>query len=218
MDCHFLLQGNLPGIPRDPKTQGLNPRLWCLLRWQADSLPLSHLGSPQWDTSQDIRDKGQMRWPQAGHVPQEEVTVLLKATSFLPPSLSFWAQGCYPLGFQAETHPHLGDESLGRYSSPESSSFDRATWSLPTLTGAPLEGSWILAMAVRYQRHGKTVGGGETQLLTHLPFRRRNCQDWQVALPNSNLVARVWDCLRNSRQHMLSKQLFLAFKQGSVLL
>ena len=33
--CHFLLQGIFP-------TQGLNPHL---LRWQADSLPLSHQGS-----------------------------------------------------------------------------------------------------------------------------------------------------------------------------
>ena len=34
--CHFLLQGIFP-------TQGSNPRL---LHWQADSLPLSHLGMP----------------------------------------------------------------------------------------------------------------------------------------------------------------------------
>ena len=34
--CHFLLQGIFP-------TQGSNPHL---LYWQADSLPLSHLGSP----------------------------------------------------------------------------------------------------------------------------------------------------------------------------
>ena len=34
--CHFLLQGILP-------TQGLNPHL---LHWQADSLQLSHQGSP----------------------------------------------------------------------------------------------------------------------------------------------------------------------------
>ena len=34
--CHFFLQGIL-------STQGLNP---SLLHWQADSLPLSHLGSP----------------------------------------------------------------------------------------------------------------------------------------------------------------------------
>ena len=27
-------------------TQGLNPHLLCLLQWQADSLPLSHLASP----------------------------------------------------------------------------------------------------------------------------------------------------------------------------
>ena len=38
--CHFLLQGIFP-------TQGLNPRLQCLLHWQVDPLLLSHLGSPQ---------------------------------------------------------------------------------------------------------------------------------------------------------------------------
>ena len=37
MDCHFLLQGIF-------LTQELNP---SLLHWQADSLPLSHLGSPK---------------------------------------------------------------------------------------------------------------------------------------------------------------------------
>ena len=39
MSCDFLLQGIFP-------TQGLIPCLLRLLRWQADSLPLSHLGSP----------------------------------------------------------------------------------------------------------------------------------------------------------------------------
>ena len=38
---NFLLQGIF-------LTQGLNPSLPCLLHWQADSLPLSHLGSPTW--------------------------------------------------------------------------------------------------------------------------------------------------------------------------
>ena len=37
--CHFLLQGIFPN-------QGLNHRLLCLLYWQADSLPLRHMGSP----------------------------------------------------------------------------------------------------------------------------------------------------------------------------
>ena len=37
--CHFLLQRIFP-------TEGSNPRLLCLLHWHADSLPLSHLGSP----------------------------------------------------------------------------------------------------------------------------------------------------------------------------
>ena len=37
--CHALLQGIFP-------TQGSNLHLLCLLQWQADSLPLSFLGSP----------------------------------------------------------------------------------------------------------------------------------------------------------------------------
>ena len=39
MGCHFLPQGIFP-------TQGLSPRLLCLLHWQADSLPVCYLGSP----------------------------------------------------------------------------------------------------------------------------------------------------------------------------
>ena len=39
MGCHFLLQGIFP-------TQGLNLHLLHLQHWQADSLPLSLLGSP----------------------------------------------------------------------------------------------------------------------------------------------------------------------------
>ena len=38
MDCHFILQGIFP-------TQGSNSRLFHLLHWQVDSLPLSHLES-----------------------------------------------------------------------------------------------------------------------------------------------------------------------------
>ena len=36
--CYFFLQ-------RIFLTQGLSPHLLCLLHWQANSLPLSHLGS-----------------------------------------------------------------------------------------------------------------------------------------------------------------------------
>ena len=43
--CHALLQGVLP-------TQRSNLSLQCLLRWQADSLPLSHLGSPRLPTAE----------------------------------------------------------------------------------------------------------------------------------------------------------------------
>ena len=37
--CYFLLQWIFP-------TRGSNLCLWCLLHWQTNSLPLSHLGSP----------------------------------------------------------------------------------------------------------------------------------------------------------------------------
>ena len=36
--CHFQFSEIF-------QTQGLNPHLLCVLRWQADSLPLCHLGS-----------------------------------------------------------------------------------------------------------------------------------------------------------------------------
>ena len=38
--CYFLLQGTF-------STKGSNPHILCLLHWQADSLLLSHLGSPE---------------------------------------------------------------------------------------------------------------------------------------------------------------------------
>ena len=56
MDCslpgymEFYRQEYWSGLPFPPPeifpTQGLNPGLLHLLHWQADSLPLSHLGSP----------------------------------------------------------------------------------------------------------------------------------------------------------------------------
>ena len=46
--CNFLLQGFSP-------TQGLNPHLLRLLRWQVDSSPLSHQGGPLWSMSQATR-------------------------------------------------------------------------------------------------------------------------------------------------------------------
>ena len=42
MGFHFLLQGTFP-------TQGSNPLLY-LLHWQADSLPLNYLGSPDFNS------------------------------------------------------------------------------------------------------------------------------------------------------------------------
>ena len=39
MGCHFLFQGIFP-------TQGMNPRLLCLLHWLVNSLPLAPPGKP----------------------------------------------------------------------------------------------------------------------------------------------------------------------------
>ena len=50
MGYHFLLQGIF-------LTQGLNPNLLCLLYWQVDSLPLSHLGDPH--TTRDLSQKAE---------------------------------------------------------------------------------------------------------------------------------------------------------------
>ena len=48
--CPWSFSGKKTGVGctplGDPQTQGSNPGLLYLLRWQADSLPLSHLGSP----------------------------------------------------------------------------------------------------------------------------------------------------------------------------
>ena len=40
--CHLLLTRKWIFL-----TQGLNLHFLCLLHWQVDSLPLSHIGSPQ---------------------------------------------------------------------------------------------------------------------------------------------------------------------------
>ena len=45
--CHFLFQGIF-------LTQGLKPSPLFLLHWQANSLPLSHLGSPEWITDLNV--------------------------------------------------------------------------------------------------------------------------------------------------------------------
>ena len=47
--CHFLLQGIFP-------TQGSNLCLWSLLQWQADSLPLSHLGESESESHPVLSD------------------------------------------------------------------------------------------------------------------------------------------------------------------
>ena len=55
--CHSLRQGIFP-------TQGSNQHLLRLLRWQADSLPLSHQGSPKYSVlKHKVTILGLMRIP-----------------------------------------------------------------------------------------------------------------------------------------------------------
>ena len=53
LGCHVSLQGVFP-------TQGLNPRLFCLLHWQVGSLSLSHLGSLKAAHGVSISDSPQL--------------------------------------------------------------------------------------------------------------------------------------------------------------
>ena len=50
---HFLLQTTF-------STQRFNPNVWHLLHWQADSLPLSHQGSPCDLNGKEIKKRGDM--------------------------------------------------------------------------------------------------------------------------------------------------------------
>ena len=77
--CHFLLQGTF-------LTQESNPCVLHLLHWQADSLPLCHLGSPTWRLSnrnmdckeiQPFHPKGDQSWVFTGRTDVEAETPIL---------------------------------------------------------------------------------------------------------------------------------------------
>ena len=77
--CHFLLQGTF-------LTQESNPCVLHLLHWQADSLPLCHLGSPTWRPSnwnmdckeiQPVHPKGDQSWVFTGRTDVEAETPIL---------------------------------------------------------------------------------------------------------------------------------------------
>ena len=54
MGCHFLIQGIIP-------TQRSKPCLLRLLRWQAGSFPLVHLGSPISSLYEDVKETKRQR-------------------------------------------------------------------------------------------------------------------------------------------------------------
>ena len=72
VDCHALLQRIFP-------TDGSNPRLLCLLHWQAGSLPLVPPGKPL-----DIQISSQMSPPQES---LEKKKSLGQPKEIFPPSI-----------------------------------------------------------------------------------------------------------------------------------
>ena len=69
MGCHFF------------QTQGLNPGLWCPLHWQADSLPLRHLGSPEKDS----------------RISKQDISKAIIDSWFQPQNVNFWKLSLYSL-------------------------------------------------------------------------------------------------------------------------
>ena len=84
---HFLLQGIFP-------TQGSNPRLLCLLHWQAYSLPLHHLGSPSWlaaaaAAAKSLQSRPTLCDPRDGNPPGSPVPEILQARTLEWVAISF---------------------------------------------------------------------------------------------------------------------------------
>ena len=87
MGCHFLLQGIF-------LTQGLNPCVLCLLSWQADSLPLHHLGSSKSNTAAAAAAKSRQSCPTLcdpidGSPPGSPVPGILQARTLEWVAISF---------------------------------------------------------------------------------------------------------------------------------
>ena len=84
--CHFLLQGI-------SSTQKSNLNLLCLLYWQADSLPLSHLGTPVGGQAISKRNNRSKIWGGAWHPVFSPSSDPLISPSHETLIISFW--GCW---------------------------------------------------------------------------------------------------------------------------
>ena len=98
--CHALLQGIFP-------TQESNPRLLCLLQWQADFLPLVPPGKPEFRI---LRHKGCAQ----GHISGGD---RIKARPVLLTALLH----CVQIGFATCTLCPPAPETLGEQGKPPSS-------------------------------------------------------------------------------------------------
>ena len=115
---HALLQGIF-------LTQGWKLHLWCLMHWQADSLPLSHLGSPYLkhiscaDTA-----TGNCLWGVVGDQPSEG------------PHGASWALPSDDCGFKVWLLPHSSWTTLHRTLIP--------WWEKRSSYWAPFASLWLL--------------------------------------------------------------------------
>ena len=82
--CHFLLHEIF-------LTQGSNPSPLCLLHWQADSLPLSHQGSPYYNaaTAKSLQSCLTLCSPTDGSPPGSPVPGILQARTLEWVAISF---------------------------------------------------------------------------------------------------------------------------------
>ena len=109
---HFLLQGIIP-------TQGLNP---CLLHWQADSLPLSHLKSSQKVTLVSVWSNSLLTYLKYKTVHIFQYYFLSSKRTFLVPQYfrsnlqpTFCASWCICVSFESPRLPVSGGRSRGMW-------------------------------------------------------------------------------------------------------
>ena len=74
--CHFLLQGIFPA-------QGLNLHLWHILNCQADSLPMSHLGSLNRVWAWGSKFKQVTRFVYTGFSAMNSLSLMISVSSYL---------------------------------------------------------------------------------------------------------------------------------------
>ena len=154
--CHFLLQGIFP-------THGLNPCLLLVLHWQADSLPLSHVGIPYLAALGLSCNRGVLvPWPEIkpGHPASGAQSLSSRTTSEVP----------MPPDLDHDVYSHLRHMGWGlHYSTPNHFHEVFISRLRPLSPNCPIEGSapaWQPLSDKRVKREERTC---LEQLSIHIP-------------------------------------------------